>query len=110
MDTKALAAAALAARAVVEVPAGIRQDLAGAADLLLAIVGHRNTSHARRNPPEMPAPMAPDDTRKLIGRNVQNAQNETIGEIKAVYVGPDRASSSAPLPPAATIVGPPDLV
>jgi sporulation protein YlmC with PRC-barrel domain len=38
---------------------------------------------------DMPAPMASDDMRKLIGRNVQNAQNETIGEIKAVYVGPD---------------------
>ena len=38
---------------------------------------------------DMPAPMASDDTRKLIGRNIQNAQNETIGEIEAVYVGPD---------------------
>jgi len=38
---------------------------------------------------DMPAPMASDDTRKLIGRNVQNAQNETIGEIKSVYIGPD---------------------
>jgi sporulation protein YlmC with PRC-barrel domain len=37
----------------------------------------------------MPAPMASGDTRKLIGRNVQNAQNETIGEIKSVYIGPD---------------------
>jgi sporulation protein YlmC with PRC-barrel domain len=38
---------------------------------------------------DMPAPMASDDTRKLIGRKVQNAQNETIGEIKAVHIGPD---------------------
>ena len=37
----------------------------------------------------MPAPTASGDTRKLIGRNVQNAQNETIGEIKSVYIGPD---------------------
>jgi sporulation protein YlmC with PRC-barrel domain len=37
----------------------------------------------------MPAPMASGDTRKLIGRTVQNTQNETIGEIKSVYIGPD---------------------
>ncbi len=36
----------------------------------------------------MPAPTVSGDTRKLIGRNVQNAQNETIGEIKSVYIGP----------------------
>lgn len=39
--------------------------------------------------PDMPASTVSGDTRKLIGRNVQNAQNETIGEIKSVYVGPD---------------------
>jgi sporulation protein YlmC with PRC-barrel domain len=39
--------------------------------------------------PDMPAPTVSGDTRKLIGRNVQNAQNETIGEIKSVYIGPD---------------------
>ena len=38
---------------------------------------------------DMPAPMASGDTRKLIGRTVQNTQNETIGEIKSVYIGPD---------------------
>jgi hypothetical protein len=37
----------------------------------------------------MPAPSASADTRKLIGRNVQNAQNETIGEIKSVFIGKD---------------------
>jgi hypothetical protein len=37
----------------------------------------------------MPAPTVSGDARKLIGRNVQNAQNETIGEIKSVYIGPD---------------------
>ncbi len=37
----------------------------------------------------MPAPTVSGDTRKLIGRKVQNAQNETIGEIKSVYIGPD---------------------
>jgi hypothetical protein len=35
---------------------------------------------------DMPAPTASGDTRKLIGRNVQN---ETIGQIKSVYIGPD---------------------
>jgi sporulation protein YlmC with PRC-barrel domain len=38
---------------------------------------------------DMPAPTVSGDTRKLIGRNVRNAQNDTIGEIKSVYVGPD---------------------
>jgi sporulation protein YlmC with PRC-barrel domain len=38
---------------------------------------------------DMPAPTASGDTRKLIGRKVQNAENETIGEIKSVYIGPD---------------------
>ena len=38
---------------------------------------------------DMPAPTASGDTRKLIGRKVQNAENETIGEIKSVYISPD---------------------
>lgn len=38
---------------------------------------------------DMPAPTVSGDTRKLIGRNVQNAQNDTIGEIKSIYIGPD---------------------
>jgi sporulation protein YlmC with PRC-barrel domain len=38
---------------------------------------------------DLPAPTASGDTRKLIGRKVQNAENETIGEIKSVYIGPD---------------------
>ncbi len=29
------------------------------------------------------------DTKKLIGRNIKNAQNETIGEIKSIQLGPD---------------------
>jgi sporulation protein YlmC with PRC-barrel domain len=37
----------------------------------------------------MPAPTMSGDTRKLIGRSVQNTQNDTIGEIKSVYIGPD---------------------
>lgn len=28
------------------------------------------------------------DTRKLIGRNVKNANNDTIGEIKSIHIGP----------------------
>ena len=38
---------------------------------------------------DMPAPTVSGDTRKLIGRKVQNAQNETIGEITSVHIGPD---------------------
>jgi hypothetical protein len=37
----------------------------------------------------MPAPAASADTRKLIGRNIQNAQNDTIGEIKSIYLNKD---------------------
>jgi hypothetical protein len=33
----------------------------------------------------MPVPTASADTRKLIGRNIQNGQNETTGEIRSVY-------------------------
>jgi sporulation protein YlmC with PRC-barrel domain len=29
------------------------------------------------------------DTRKLIGRNVKNANNDTIGEIKSIHIGPN---------------------
>jgi sporulation protein YlmC with PRC-barrel domain len=38
---------------------------------------------------DLPPPTASGDTPKLIGRKVQNAENETIGEIKSVYIGPD---------------------
>src|SRR5688572_19625834 len=37
----------------------------------------------------MAAPTVSGDTRKLIGRSVQNAQNDTIGEIRSIYIGPD---------------------
>lgn len=38
---------------------------------------------------DMPAPTLSGDTRKLVGRSVYNAGNETIGEIRSVYIGPD---------------------
>jgi len=38
---------------------------------------------------DMTAATVSGDTRKLIGRKVRNAQNETIGEITSVYIGPD---------------------
>jgi sporulation protein YlmC with PRC-barrel domain len=38
---------------------------------------------------DMPAATVSGDTRKLIGRSVQNAQNDTIGEVRSVYIGPD---------------------
>src|SRR5277367_3442915 len=56
---------------VVEQPAGVGQDLAGAADLLLAagliqsVGGHRNTSHPARNPPGKPA-MNPTASRAMM--------------------------------------------
>ena len=37
---------------------------------------------------DMPAPNAAD-ARKLIGRNIKNAENETFGEIKSVFISPD---------------------
>jgi hypothetical protein len=37
----------------------------------------------------LPAPAATVDTRKLIGRKIQDAQNETIGQITSIYIGPD---------------------
>ncbi len=45
------------------------------------------TPPAATAPKAMPASAATADTRKLIGRNIQNAQNETIGEIKSIHVG-----------------------
>jgi len=58
------------------------------------------TLHAQTAPPPAtsPAPMAQDpaaapaftaDTRKLIGRNVKNPQDETIGEIEAIHLDKD---------------------
>jgi sporulation protein YlmC with PRC-barrel domain len=35
------------------------------------------------------APAATADTRKLIGRNIENAAGETIGEIKSIYINKD---------------------
>jgi sporulation protein YlmC with PRC-barrel domain len=54
---------------------------------------HAQTQQATSPPPAAAAPYtdatAPADARKLIGRNVKNAQNETIGEIKSIYIGKD---------------------
>jgi sporulation protein YlmC with PRC-barrel domain len=38
---------------------------------------------------DMPAATVSGDTRNLIGRSVQTAQNDMIGEIRSVYIGPD---------------------
>jgi sporulation protein YlmC with PRC-barrel domain len=43
---------------------------------------------ARTATTDMPAPNAAD-ARKLIGRNVKNPANETVGEIESVYITPD---------------------
>lgn len=42
------------------------------------------TATAPASPTLVPAASA--DTRKLIGRNIKNAQDETIGEIKSIYI------------------------
>ncbi len=51
------------------------------------------TQPQRANPPVAAAPATVDpgaaDASKLIGRNIQNAENETIGEIQSVYIGKD---------------------
>ena len=60
-----------------------------------SVAAYAQTSQQAATPPAatapktMPAPAATADTRKLIGRNIQNAQNETIGEIKSIHVGKD---------------------
>lgn len=40
-------------------------------------------------PSDAMAPSATADTRKLIGRNIKNAEGETIGEIKSIYLNQD---------------------
>ena len=54
---------------------------------------HAQTQQATSPPPvsatEPATTMAPADTRKLIGRNVKNAENATIGEIKSIHIGKD---------------------
>jgi sporulation protein YlmC with PRC-barrel domain len=40
-------------------------------------------------PADTMGPAATADTRKLIGRNVKNAEGETIGEIKSIYLNKD---------------------
>jgi sporulation protein YlmC with PRC-barrel domain len=54
---------------------------------------HAQTQQATSPPPASAAApaatMTPADARKLIGRNVMNADNETIGEIKSIYIGKD---------------------
>jgi hypothetical protein len=61
---------------------------------IAATAGAQTPSTAPGQPPartvtkDMPAPNAAD-ARKLIGRNVKNPANETIGEIKSVYITPD---------------------
>jgi len=59
-----------------------------------AAAAYAQTPQQAANPPaSATAPATTDhsaaDARKLIGRNIQNAQNETIGEIKSIYIGKD---------------------
>jgi sporulation protein YlmC with PRC-barrel domain len=43
----------------------------------------------RASDPQVAAMPAGADAKKLIGRNVQNLQNETVGEIESVYINVD---------------------
>jgi sporulation protein YlmC with PRC-barrel domain len=70
--------------------------------LAMAITGLAATAHAQTTTPPspatppaatatakpMPGPQAAD-ANKLIGRNIKNADGDTIGEIKSVYISPD---------------------
>lgn len=65
---------------------------------LAATTAHAQTPPAPATPPAatspapatkaMPGPQAAD-VKKLIGRNVKNAEGDTIGEIKSVYISSD---------------------
>ncbi|MBI2741301.1 MAG: PRC-barrel domain-containing protein [Rhodospirillales bacterium] len=59
-----------------------------------AVVAHAQPQQATSPPPSTAAdttmgPSATADTRKLIGRNIKNAEGETIGEIKSIYLSRD---------------------
>jgi len=66
-----------------------------AASLTCATAAYAQPQQATSPPPPgaaispLPAPAATADTRKLIGRKIQDAQNETIGKITSIYIGPD---------------------
>jgi hypothetical protein len=66
-----------------------------AASLTCATAAYAQPQQATGPPPPgaaispLPAPAATADTRKLIGRKIQDAQNETIGQITSIYIGPD---------------------
>ena len=66
-----------------------------AASLTGATAAYAQPQQATGPPPPgaaispLPAPAATADTRKLIGRKIQDAQNETIGQITSIYIGPD---------------------
>src|SRR6266851_115990 len=64
------------------------------ASLTCATAAYAQPQQATSPPPPgaispLPAPAATADTRKLIGRKIQDAQNETIGQITSIYIGPD---------------------
>jgi sporulation protein YlmC with PRC-barrel domain len=66
-----------------------------AGSLTCATAAYAQPQQATSPPPPgaatspLPAPAATADTRKLIGRKIQDAQNETIGQITSIYIGPD---------------------
>ncbi len=61
----------------------------GAASLYAQTTPPPATSSAPSAQDPAASPAFTADTRKLIGRSVRNAQNETIGEIEAIYLDKD---------------------
>jgi sporulation protein YlmC with PRC-barrel domain/ketosteroid isomerase-like protein len=54
-----------------------------------AAYAQQATTPPRAADPQVAAMPSGDDAKKLIGRNVKNLQNETVGEIESVYISAD---------------------
>lgn len=54
-----------------------------------AAYAQQATTPPRAGDPQIAAMPSGADAKKLIGRNVKNAQDETVGEIESVYINAD---------------------
>src|SRR3954466_4077955 len=54
-----------------------------------AAYAQQATTPPRAADPQVAAMPSGADAKKLIGRNIKNPQNETIGEIESVYINAD---------------------
>ena len=54
-----------------------------------AAYAQQSTVPPRTGDPQVAATPTAADTKKLIGRNVKNPQDETVGEIESVYINAD---------------------